>query len=79
MPAEDSETYYRRTLTIPFFDQLVTEMNARFLATQSLVPAAMDEDWKSKALELAEFYRDDLPDADNLAMNVEISQLLLCS
>ena len=30
IPAEDSETIYRRTLTIPFLDQLVMEMNVRF-------------------------------------------------
>lgn len=29
-PAEDSKTYYRRTLTIPFLDQLTVEMKARF-------------------------------------------------
>ena len=51
MLAEDSETYYRRTLTIPFLDRLIMEMNARFSDTQrkavlglNLVPTAMDED-----------------------------------
>ena len=34
MHAEDSKTYYQHTLTIPFLDQLVMEMNARFLDTQ---------------------------------------------
>ena len=65
MPTEDSKTYYQRTLTIPFLDQLVMEMNAWFSETQrkavlrlSLVPAAMDKDWKAKAQELAEFYHD---------------------
>ena len=64
---------YRRTLTILFLDQLIVEMNARFSDTQSkallglsLVPAAMEKDWKAKAQELAEFYCDDLPDAVEL-------------
>ena len=30
MPAEESETYYRRTLAISFLDQLIVEMKARF-------------------------------------------------
>ena len=82
MPAEDSETYYRRTLTIPFIDQLVMEMKARFSDTQrkavlglSLVPAAMDKDWKAKALELAEFYHEDLPDADNISVELHCWKL----
>ena len=82
MPAEDSETYYRRTLTIPFLDQLVMEMNSWFSDTQrkavlglNLVPAAMDKDWKAKAQELAEFYCDDLPDADNLSVELHCWQL----
>ena len=82
MPAKDSVTYYRHTLTIPFLDQLVTEMNVWFSATQrkavlglSLVQAAMDKDWKTKALELAEFYRDDLSDANNLAVELHCRQL----
>ena len=33
MPVEDSETYYRCTLTIPL-DQLIMEMNAYFFDTQ---------------------------------------------
>ena len=82
IPAEDSETYYRHTLTIPFLDQLVMEMNVRFSDTQrkavlglSLVPAAMDKDWKAKAQELAGFCCDDLPDADNLFVELHCWQL----
>ena len=81
-PTEDSETYYRRTLTIPFLDQLIMEMNSRFSETQkkavlglSLVPAAMDKDWKAKAQELAEFYCDDLPDTDNISVELHCWQL----
>ena len=81
-PAEDSETYYRRTLTVLFLDQLIMEMNSRFSETQkkavlglSLVPAAMDKDWKAKAQELAEFYCDDLPDTDNISVELHCWQL----
>lgn len=67
MPTEDSETYYQPTLTIPFLDQLVMEMDAWFSDTQrkaalglSLVYTSSNE-WKAKAQELAKFYHDDLP------------------
>ena len=57
-------------------------MNARFSDTQrkailglSLVLAAMEKDWKAKAQELAEFYHDDLPDADNLSVELHYWQL----
>ena len=76
-PAEDSEAYYRRILTIPFLDHLIVEMKSRFSDTQrkavlglSLVPSAMENDWKQKSLELAQFYHTDLPDPDSL--NVEL-------
>ena len=82
MPAEDSETYYRHTLTIPFSDQLIVEMNARFSITQrkavlglSLVPTAMDEDWKANVHELAQFYYDDLPDPDSLDVELHCWKL----
>ncbi|MCG8625719.1 MAG: hypothetical protein MJE68_27440, partial [Proteobacteria bacterium] len=32
-------------------------------------------DWKAKAQELIEFYRDDLPDADNLSVELHCWQL----
>ena len=66
-------------LTIPFLDQVIMEMNAWFSDTQkkavlglSLVPAAMEKDWKGKAQELAEFYHDD---ADNLSVDFHCWQL----
>ena len=50
-------------------------MNAWFSDTQrkavlelSLVPAAMEKDWKAKVQDLGEFYHNDLPDADNLSV-----------
>ena len=82
MPAEDSETYYRHTLTIPFLDQLIVEMNARFSETQkkavlglSLVPAAMDKDWKARAQEHAQFYHNNLPDPDSFSVELHCWQL----
>ena len=35
----------------------------------------MDKYWKAKAQELAEFYCDDLPDADNLSVELHCWQL----
>ena len=76
-PAEDSIEYYRRTLTIPFLDQLIVEMNSQFSSTQrravlglSLVPAVMHDDWKARAQELAEFYNADLPDPESLSVEL---------
>ena len=64
-PAEDSIAYYWRTLTIPFMDQRIVEINSRFSSTLrkavlglSLVPEVMHEDWKARAQELAEFYQE---------------------
>ena len=83
-PAEDSITYYRRTLTIPFLDQLIVEMNSRFSSTQrkavlglSLVPAMMHErqDWKARAQELAEFYQADLPDPESFSVELHCWEL----
>ena len=81
-PAEDSVSYYRRTLTIPFLDQLVTEMNARFSNAQqkailglSLVPAAISNEWKEKAQELMEFYREDLPDPESFLVEFHCWEL----
>ena len=81
-PAEDCVAYYRRTLTIPFLDQVIMEMNSRFSDTQkkavlglSLVPTAMEGNWKAKAEELAQFYFDDLPDPDNLSAELHCWQL----
>ena len=34
----------------------------------------MDKDWKAKAQEFAEFYHDDLPDADNLSVELHCWQ-----
>ena len=79
---ESSETYYRRTVTIPFLDHMISEMKWRFSETQrkavlglSLVPAAMDNDWKSLVYELVDLYHDDLPDADNLFAELHCWQL----
>lgn len=35
----------------------------------------MEKDWKANAQELAEFYRDDLPDDDNLSVEFHCWQL----
>ena len=85
-PAEDSITYYRQTLTIPFLDQLIVEMNFRFSSTQrkalallglSLVPAMMHElqDWKARAQELADFYQADLPDPESFSVELHCWEL----
>lgn len=81
-PAEDSAAYYRQTLTIPFLDQLISEMNALFSSAQqkatlglSLVPAAMTDDWKEKAQELADFYQEDLPDPESFSVECHCWEL----
>ena len=35
----------------------------------------LDKDWKAKTQELADFYHDDLPDADNLSVEFHCWQL----
>ena len=57
-------------------------MNAWFSDAQrkavlelSLVPAAMEKDWKAKVQDLGEFYHNDLPDADNLSVEHHCWQL----
>lgn len=78
-PAEDTIAYYRRTLTIPFLDQLIVEMNSQFSSTQrkavhglSLVPAVMHEIW---AQELAEFYQAYLPDPESFSVELHCWEL----
>lgn len=79
VPAEEPAEYYKRSITIPFLDHLLTQFDQRFSSDQqrvvlglSLVPAVMKEDtkWKENVMDLAAFYQSDLPSSDNLDMEL---------
>ena len=79
VPAEEPEEYYKRCITILFFDHLLTELDQRFNNDQqriilglSLVPAVMIEEcnWKEQVTDLVAFYHDDLPSPDNMDMEL---------
>lgn len=71
MPGDTPSAYYRRQVSIPLLDHMLTEIDRRFgphqkVALQGLclVPSVMltmsAEDAKTKAASLAEMYREDL-------------------
>jgi hypothetical protein len=76
VPAE----YYKRSITIPFLDHLLSQLQSRFSSDQqlvarglSLVPAIMKESvstWKKNVMDLATFYESDLPSVDNIDMEI---------
>ena len=75
VPAEEPAEYYRRSVTIPFLDHLLSQLDHRFSSDQqrvvrglSLVPSVMKEDsrWKEHVMDLATFYQCDLPSSDNM-------------
>ena len=75
-PADTSDEYYKRNVTIPFLDHMVQQMNDRFSSTQQcavkalvLVPDVIREtnpDAKMMAKELSESYKDDIPEPRTL-------------
>ena len=80
VPAEEPAEYYKRSITIPFLDHLVTQLQSRFSNDQqlvarglSLVPAIMKDSgssWKKHVMDLATVYEGDLPSADNMDMEI---------
>lgn len=79
VPAEQPKEYYKRSITIPFFDHLLTQLDERFSSDQqrviaglSLVPAVMTEEanWKEQALDFAALYEDDLQLPGNMDMEL---------
>ena len=78
-PAEDPKEYFKRAITIPFLDHLLTQLDVRFSSDQqrvmqglSLVPTVMMEtsQWSEHIIELAELYHNDLPSTENLDMEL---------
>jgi hypothetical protein len=70
VPSESTEEYYRRAITAPLLDHLISEMNGRFTDLNSraatgilLVPAAMD---RLPSREELSFFIPDLPSPDSL-------------
>ena len=72
MPADTPEVYYRRTITIPVLDHMISEFQTRFTSLQQqalqglvLVPSALvvhdAGQAKVKFQQLAHTYKDDLP------------------
>ena len=73
-PFSSSSEYYKKSVTIPIVDHLLTEMNSRF-ANESLVtytglyiiPSKLislvsgGHSWKDKVMPFIKFYEDDLP------------------
>ena len=70
--ADEPEVYYQRSLTIPFLDHLIKELEERFssnakinVATSGLclVPSVVlkRDDWQSSVKDLAPLYKADLP------------------
>ena len=68
--ADKPEVYYRRSLTIPFLDHLIKELEERFssnakVATSELclVPSVMSkkDNWQASMKDLASLYKADLP------------------
>ena len=73
LPANHPEEFYRRTITIPFLDHLICELNARFSNESNtlakgffIVPNIMmgnsnNQKWREEFLKFVERYKHDLP------------------
>ena len=80
VPAEELAEYYKRSITIPFLDHLLSQLQSRFSSDHqlvarglSLVPAIMKESastWKKHVMDLATFYEGDLSSVDNINMEI---------
>ena len=78
---EAAEEYFRINVTIPFLDQVVASMKARFEDGQSLVvegtmliPACVitEPDWKSQIQRCVDMYMDDLPSKRTLDAELDL-------
>jgi SepF-like predicted cell division protein (DUF552 family) len=74
-PGDTPESYYRRTISIPFLDELIAHLNSRFSNIQqkaimgmTTVPSVlMDETTPTSSLsDLLQQYSDDLPNPSSL-------------
>ena len=75
MPSNTPEEYFRRTITISFFDDMISHLNNRFSDVQhkaimalSIVPSVFmtDQEANSSLEELIEHYHDDLSSPSTL-------------
>lgn len=78
VPAESPEDYYRRALTIPFLDHLLSEMASRFSALQDrasegmrLVPSVFANSATMPSPDDLCFYEEDLPSQRSLSAELE--------
>ena len=78
---EAAEEYFRINITIPFLDQVISSMKARFEDGQSLVvkgtmliPACVitEPDWKSQIQPCVDMYSDDLPSKCTLDAELDL-------
>lgn len=79
VPADSVEDYYRKSVTIPFLDHLLEEINARFFQGHSdilsgfnILPGNTDIDWKGKFMQFCKMYSDDIPSIQNLQTEMDL-------
>ena len=81
VPAESTTQYYCRSLSIPFLDYLISEIQTRFSNTNLEVMDALfgmpmnvvtKDDWKPMFSKFLETYKDDLPEPRYLATELEM-------
>ena len=79
VPVEDPKEYYKRSITIPFLDHLLTQLHKQFSSDHqrvalglSLVPSVMKDtpQWSEHVTELADIYKNDLPSPQNFNMEL---------
>ena len=80
-PADTPELYYKRTLSIPFLDELIGHITSRFSNIQqqamrglTLVPSVLVDDTLPKPTieELVDYYGEDLPSPSSLSTELHI-------
>ena len=69
MPADNAESYYKRTVYIPFLDSILSELNARFTGLSKccakallLLPANLEKLDENSVSDMVSYYEIDLPD-----------------
>ena len=82
MPSNTHEEYFRRAITIPFFDDMISHLNNRFsdvqrkaIMAQSIVPSVFMTDQEADSSleeELIEHYHDDLPSPPTLQQELHM-------
>ena len=82
VPSNTPEEYFRRAITIPFFDDMISHLNNRFSDVQrkaimalSIVPSVFMTDQEADSSleeELIEHYHDDLPSPSTLQQELHM-------